>query len=124
MMTLHRIGYVVVPLALLGVATVAQAQSTTTTTTTTIEKSVPMKLTPQQRTVIYRTVKREQRVIAPTDVQVSVGAPVPPAIVLAPLPDSVYVEVPAARPLKYFYINNQLVLVDPSTSQVVEIIDQ
>ncbi len=61
-MSLHRIGYVVVPLALLGAATLAQAQSTTTTTTTTIEKSVPMKLTPQQRTVIYRTVKRERRV--------------------------------------------------------------
>src|SRR6266446_1052043 len=101
MMTLHRIGYLVCRLLLEKKNTVAQAQSTTTTTTTTIEKSAPMKLTPQQRTVIYRTVKREQRVVAPTDVRVSVGAPVPPAIVLAPLPESVFVEVPAARPLKY-----------------------
>jgi hypothetical protein len=123
-MLLHRIGYVVVPLALLGAATVAQTQSTTTTTTTTIEKTGPTKLTPQQRTVIYRTVTREKRMAPPSDVQVSVGTAVPPTIVLAPLPESVYVEVPAARPLKYFYINNQLILVDPATSQVVEIIDQ
>jgi hypothetical protein len=49
---------------------------------------------------------------------------VPPTVMLAPLPESVYVEIPAARTLKYFYINNQLVLVDPATSQVVEIIDE
>jgi Protein of unknown function (DUF1236) len=122
-MSLLRIGYIVVPLALLGTVTVAQAQSTTTTTTT-IEKTGPTKLTPQQRTVIYRTVTRERRVVPPPNVQVSVGAAVPPTIVLAPLPESVYVDVPAARALKYFYINEQLVLVDPATSQVVEIIDQ
>lgn len=122
-MSLHRIGYFVVPLAVLGSATVAVAQ-TTTTTTTTIERTAPMKLTPQQRTVIYRTVTREQRVHQPADVQVRVGAPVPPAVVLAPMPETLYVEVPAVRPLKYFYINDQLVLVDPATSQIVEIIDQ
>ena len=122
-MTFYRMGYVVVPLVLLGVATVAQAQSTTTTTTT-IEKTAPTKLSPQQRTVIYRTVTREKRVAPLSDVQVSVGTAVPPTIVLAPLPESVYVEVPAARTLKYFYINDQLVLVDPATSQIVEIIDQ
>jgi hypothetical protein len=123
-MSLHRIGYVVVPLALLGATTMAQAQSTTTTTTTTIEKTGPTKFSPQQRTVIYRTVTRERRVAPPSDVQVSIGTAVPPTIELAPLPESVYVEVPAARALKYFYINNQLVLVDPATSQVVEIINQ
>jgi Protein of unknown function (DUF1236) len=124
-MTLYRMGYVVVPLVLLGVATVAQAQAqSTTTTTTTIEKTVPTKLSPQQRTVIYRTVTREKRMAPPSDVQVSVGTAVPPTVVLAPLPESVYVEVPAVRTLKYFYINDQLVLVDPATSQIVEIIDQ
>ena len=122
-MSFQRIGYVVVPLAVLGGATIALAQ-TTTTTTTTVERTAPMKLSPQQRTVIYRTVTRERRTVPPVEVQASVGGVVPPTVVLAPIPESVYAEVPAVRPLKYFYINDQLVLVDPATSQVVEIIDQ
>jgi Protein of unknown function (DUF1236) len=124
-MSFQRIGYVVVPLAVLGGATIALAQ-TTTTTTTTVERTAPMnmKLSPQQRTVIYRTVTRERRTVPPVEVQASVGGVVPPTVVLAPIPESLYAEVPAVRPLKYFYINDQLVLVDPATSQVVEIIDQ
>jgi hypothetical protein len=66
----YLIGRVVVPLALLGAATVVQAQSTRTTTTTTIEKTASTKLLPQQRTVIYRTVTRERRGVPPSDVQV------------------------------------------------------
>jgi hypothetical protein len=50
-MSLHRIGYLVIPLAVFGTASIASAQSTTTTTT--IEKRVPAGLTQQQRTVIY-----------------------------------------------------------------------
>ena len=124
-MSLHRIGYLAIPLALLAGTAIGFAQSTTTTTTTTIEKRAPLTLSPQQRTVIYRTVTRERRVVPPhADMTVSVGEPVPPSVVLSPLPETVYAEVPAVRPLRYFYANNQLVLVDPATSEVVEIIDQ
>ena len=121
-MSLYRIGYFAIPLALLGGTTAALAQ-TTTTTTTTIERR-PLTLSPQQRTVIYRTVTRERRVVPAPDVEVRVGAAVPPSVVLSPLPETIYAEVPAVKPLRYFYVNNQLVLVDPTTSQVVEVIDQ
>ena len=65
-MSFQRIGYVIVPLAVLGGATIALAQ-TTTTTTTTVERTAPMSLSPQQRTVIYRTVTRERRTVPPVE---------------------------------------------------------
>jgi hypothetical protein len=122
-MSLCRIACLAIPLALAGAAATASAQ--TTTTTTTIEKkSEPLRLSPQQRTVIYRTVTRERRVVPPSDVEIRTGAAVPPTIVLSPLPESLYVQVPELTPYKYFYVNNQLVLVDPRTSEVIDIIDQ
>jgi len=123
-MSLRRTSYLAVPLVLLASTAISFAQSTTTTTTTTVERRAPLALSPQQRTVIYRTVTRERRVTPPADVQVRVGAPVPSTVVLSPIPETVYAEVPAVRPLRYFYINDQLVLVDPTTSEVVDIIDQ
>jgi hypothetical protein len=120
---LIRIGYLATVLAAVGAATAAPAQ--TTTTTTTIERRTePLRLTPQQRTVIYRTVTRERRVVPPANVEVRTGAFVPPEVVLQPLPERVFVEVPALTQYKYFYVNNQLVLVDPRTSEVIDIIDQ
>lgn len=122
-MTLHRIGCLVIPLALIG--TTAPASAQTTTTTTTIEKrTVPLQLTPQQRTVIYRTVTRERRPVPQSEIEIRAGAAVPPTVVLSPLPESLYVQVPELTPYKYFYVNNQLVLVDPRTSEVIDIIDQ
>jgi hypothetical protein len=94
------------------------------TTITTIETlREPPFLTQEQRTVIYRTVRRERQ--APTaEIVVRRGAVVPPTVVLAPLPEPVYVIAPELERLRYVYVNNHLVLVDPRTSQVVEIIDE
>ena len=123
-MSLHRVGYFVIPLALVGFATTASAQSTTTTTTTIEKKTEPLRLTPQQRTVIYRTVTRERRAGPQSEIEIRAGAAIPPTVVLSPLPESLYVQVPELTPYKYFYVNNQLVLVDPRTSEVIDIIDQ
>ena len=123
-MSLQRIGCIAVPLLLLG-ATAASAQSTTTTTTTIETRRDPITLTPQQRTVIYKTVKRPATVATvPAEVIVRRGAVIPPAVVLSPLPQTIYTDVPQLPQYKYFYVNNQLVLVDPLTSQVVDIIDE
>jgi Protein of unknown function (DUF1236) len=123
-MPLHRLGYLTILLAAIGTAPTAFAQSTITTTTTIEKRNEPVKLTPQQRTVVYRTVTRERRVAPPVDVEVRMGAVVPPAVVLSPLPDSVYVDAPTLTQYKYFYVNNRLVLVDPRTSEVIDIIEQ
>ena len=85
------------------------------------------------RTTVYRTVTRERRVVPAEveltrrtvpEVQYTVGGSVPSTVVLDPLPESVYVETPGLPRYKYFYVNNQLVLVDPVTSQVVDVIDR
>ncbi len=72
-MPLHRLGYLTILLAAIGSAPTAFAQSTIATTTTIEKRNEPVKLTPQQRTVVYRTVTRERRVAPPVDVEVRMG---------------------------------------------------
>ena len=116
--------------ALVAVSPMALAQ-TTVTTTVTKETTSPYRLSPEQRTTVYRTVTRERQMApaavvrpAPT-VRYEVGAPVPPGSVeLSTFPEDVYVDVPVLKRYRYVYVNNQLVLVDPETSQVVDVINE
>jgi hypothetical protein len=81
------------------------------------------RLTETQRSAIAAAVKRNNKAAEPSiSFVASVGAPVPPAIELYLLPDKILAEVPAARSVKYTVIKNQLVLVDPTTMRVVDII--
>jgi len=98
--------------------------------TTVIERSSPsvitreqVELTPAQRTTIYRTVTRERRVV-PEGVDVRLGARVPQAVELYEIPAPVVTEIPSVRRYRYMVVNNEVVLVDPATSEVVEIIRQ
>ncbi|HLL29291.1 MAG TPA: DUF1236 domain-containing protein [Xanthobacteraceae bacterium] len=116
--------------ALAAVSPVAMAQSTITTTVTK-ETTGPYRLSPEQRTTIYRTVTRERQtapavVVRPAPgVRYEVGAPIPPGSVeLSTFPEDVYVDVPVLKRYRYIYVNNQLVLVDPETSQVVDVITE
>jgi Ni/Co efflux regulator RcnB len=126
MTSLVRISALIAALA--AAAPMALAQ-TTVTTTVTKETTGPYRLTPEQRTTVYRTVTRERQMApavrpAPT-VRYEIGAPVPPGSVeLSDFPEDVYVDVPVLKRYRYVYINNQLVLVDPETSQVVDIINE
>jgi hypothetical protein len=105
-------------IALCATAPVVSAQ-----TTTIIERRAPgyVELTPSQRTVIYREVHRRPVAVAP-QVELRVGAPIPQAVELYPVPEELYVEVPQLRRYRYFNVHNQVVLVDPETSEIVEII--
>jgi hypothetical protein len=80
-----------------------------------------VELTPSQRTVIYREVRRRPVAVAP-QVELRVGAPIPQAVELYPVPEELYVEAPQLRRYRYFNVHNQVVLVDPETSEIVEII--
>jgi hypothetical protein len=83
------------------------------------------RLTEAQRSAIAAAVRRDNKAVEPTiSFVASVGAPVPPAIELYLLPDTILAEVPAARTVKYTVMKNQLVLVDPTTMRVVDIIPQ
>lgn len=111
--------------ALLAGAGVAQAQTTIITqepaqTRTVVTTEQQLQLTPVQRKTIYRTIVRE-RVAAspPAAVEYRIGARVPADVQLYSVPETVAVEVPAIKRYKYMVVNNQVVLVDPATSQVV-----
>jgi hypothetical protein len=81
------------------------------------------RLTDTQRGAIAAAVRHDKRAAEPSISFVpSVGAPVPPAIELYMLPDKILAEVPATRSVKYTVMKNQLVLVDPTTMRVVDII--
>ena len=106
-------------------ATIAAAQ------TTVIERTVPsvitrerVELSPAQRTTIYRSVTRERVRSAPGGVDVRLGARVPEAVELEEIPSAVVADVPTVRRYRYMVINNEVVLVDPATSEIVEIIRQ
>jgi Protein of unknown function (DUF1236) len=116
-------------IAALAAAAPAALAQTTVTTTVTKETMGPYRLTPEQRTTVYRTVTRERQ-MAPVArpgpiVRYEIGAPVPAgAVELSDFPEDVYVDVPVLKRYRYVYINNQLVLVDPETSHVVDIINE
>src|SRR5262245_35902317 len=72
------------------------------------------RLTEAQKGAISAAVRRDNKATAPSiSFVASVGAPVPPAIELYLLPDTILAEVPAARSVKYTVVKNELVLVDP-----------
>ena len=109
--------------AVLSFPAAALAQTTTITTTTRTERG-PLVLSPDQRTTVYRRVVRE-RDVAPRGTEVieyRVGTRVPREVELRSFDDDVYVDAPSLRRYRYVHVNNQLVLVDPETSEVVEVI--
>ena len=98
---------------------------------TVIERDSPavvtrerVELTPAQRTTIYRTVTRERTYAAPRDVEVRLGARLPKSVELREMPATLVEDVPSMRRYRYMVVNNEVVLVDPPTSEVIEIIRQ
>ncbi len=82
-----------------------------------------VKLSPAQKVAILNAVLRNSAKIAvPTNFQASLGGPVPPSVQLYFLPSDA--QSPQAPGLKYTMVQNQVVLVDPRTMRVVDIIRQ
>jgi len=77
-------------------------------------------IAPEQRTVIRDYVVKEK--IRPYRMQsrVTVGATLPAEVELAPVPET---WGPTFRSYRYVYTGDDVVLVDPSSRRVVEIID-
>lgn len=119
-------------LVLLGGVGVASAQIGSTPPAIqdgTIGKGDPystqLRLSEAQKSAIAEAVRRENKAVEPSvSFVASVGAPVPPVIELYILPDAILAEVPLAKRVKYTVVKNQLLLVDPVTMRVVEIIPQ
>ena len=84
-----------------------------------------LKLSPAQRTAILNAVvQNSAKITAPPNFQASVGGPVPPSIELYALPSGAVAQSPELRSLKYTMAQNQVVLVDPTTMRVIDIIRQ
>lgn len=77
-------------------------------------------IAPEQRTIIKEYVVKEK--VRPYQMQsrVTVGAVLPADVELAPVPQA---WGPAFRSYRYVYTGDDVVLVDPSSRRVVEIID-
>jgi hypothetical protein len=87
--------------------------------------SAQLRLSDAQKNAIAEAVRRDNKAVEPSvSFVASVGAPVPPVIELYILPDAILADVPAAKRVKYTVVKNQLLLVDPVTMRVLEIIPQ
>ena len=87
----------------------------------TVAPAAQLALTPEQKTAIFDAVRpAEAKVKAPGNVPATVGAQVPPATGLYFLPDRA--TAPEAKATKYTVAQNRVVLVDPTTMRVVDVI--
>ena len=112
----------IVATAALGLfAAVPASAQTATVTPTSPGATRALTIAPEARTVI------RQRLTTARPVQlqgrITVGATVPSSGELVEVPETVVTEVPTVRSYRYFRWNDDVVLVDPSTRRVVQIID-
>jgi hypothetical protein len=90
-----------------------------------VNPSSQLQLTPAQKTAILDAVRQDgKKAETQTNFVVSIGAPVPPQLELYVLPDRALSTVPTAKTVKYTMVQNQIVLVDPTTMRVVDVIPQ
>lgn len=83
----------------------------------------PGEITPQHRTYLRGYVGRQNAAPVTMQERMTPGYVVPGSVQLRPFTDDVYADVPSARRYNYFSTGGNVVLVDPATRQVVEVID-
>jgi hypothetical protein len=79
-------------------------------------------LTQAQKAAIYNVVLQQRVRTSTTHVPVTVGAPVSPLAELAQLPDQAAADAPLVADLKYAMVEDDVVVVDPISMRVVDII--
>jgi hypothetical protein len=115
------------PLALVGVAAAAHAQTPPSPSLGLADPSAPLHLTPAERTAIRDAVRQDKGKPNPDTTPkspVSIGVQLPASTALRILPDAALAQAPAAKTVQYTVIENQVVLVDPTNMRVVDIINQ
>jgi hypothetical protein len=93
-------------------------------TTTTGQAGAGAKLSTEQRTKITSVIK-SQNVRPATNVNfsISVGARVPRNVGFHPLPAEIVTIYPEWRGYEFFLVNNQIIVVNPRTLEIVDVID-
>jgi hypothetical protein len=101
-----------------------QTGQTTQSQTTTGQVGAGAKLSGEQRTKIT-SVFREQRVAPAANVNfsIAVGTRVPRTVSFHPLPREIVAVYPEWRGYEYFLVNNQIIVVNPRTLEIVDVID-
>ncbi len=79
-------------------------------------------LTPVQKSAIYNAASQQKLRAATDRIAAAVGAPVPPSAELLDLPDQAGHDNALAGVLKYAFVENQVVVVDPIAMRVVDVI--
>jgi hypothetical protein len=121
-------------LAILGTVGVAVAQAPSTTpggapgTPGLNQGASPnqkVQLSAAQKTAIFNAVSKDKsKSASPANFQASIGGKVPSSVELHALPPDAVATAKEASSYRYTMVNNQVVLVDPTTMQVVDIIRQ
>jgi hypothetical protein len=115
-----RCGIVVVAIVMgLGAAS-AQLNSPGGSTEAT--QPSQLQLSAAQKAAILNAIRQDNRKITPGTFPAAVGGQVPPSIELYPLPNGALAQAPELNVLKYTMTQNDIVLVDPTKMQVVEVI--
>jgi hypothetical protein len=66
--------------------------------------------------------KTSQSTAAPDTFRPAVGATVPPSVDTAPMPDALAQVVPRLKGYEYAMVGGQVLIIDPKSKQVVEVI--
>jgi len=77
-------------------------------------------ISPEERTIIHEYVLKEKIRPHKFKEHVVVGAKLPEDVQLAPIPEA---WGPALQPYRYVYSDDHIILVDPSTRRVVQLIE-
>ena len=85
-----------------------------------LAQSVTVEIAPEQRTKIKEYVVKEKVKPITVEERITVGATLPADVELHPVPSD---WGPAVTKYRYVYTNDNVVLVEPSSRKVVEIID-
>ena len=83
-----------------------------------------LQISEQQRTTIHKTILEDRSVnrVTRVNIIINVGTRIPRNIRLALLPASVISIVPEYRSYRYFVLDDQICIVEPSTYEIVELI--
>lgn len=85
-------------------------------------QSEPLNLTPSQRAELWQNLSTQPKGTPPVGFAPKVGEALPSAIGIKPLPSNVTNQVPALKQDEYAMLQNQLLIVDPSSTKIVDII--
>jgi len=83
-----------------------------------------VQITEEKRTNIHQTILKERNVNRVTNVNfsINIGTRIPRSVRLEVLPASVITIVPEYRSYRYFVVDDQICIVEPSTYEIVEVI--